>query len=123
MRFNELSAEDEPDCGHAKPLRVGTRKSITFDFRYNKALTKEHIETAETARQFYDAARYALEHKSWSALIDNLFSAAELLARSVLLSRSEAGFRKKTTHKTIKSRYNQWIQLGNLIASHRKVFN
>lgn len=120
MHFIELDDEDDPDCGHATLFRLGNRWSISFDFRYNKALSKKHI---ETAKQFYDAAQYSLEHKSWSAFIDNLFSAAELLARSVLLSHSEAEFREKTTHKTIKSRYNQWFKLGNLDASHRQAFN
>ena len=120
MKFVELSEEDDPDCGHATLLRIGNRWSITFDFRYNKALSRKHIEAAE---QFYGAAQYSLEHKGWSAFIDNLFSAAELLARSVLLSNPDPEFREKTSHKMIKSRYNQWFQLGDLDASHREAFN
>ena len=120
IRFINLSEEDDPDCGHVTLLRYGDRWSIAFDFRYNKALSKKHI---ETAKEFYDSARFSFRNKYWSVFVDNLFSAAELLARSVLLSAPDPKFREKATHKVIKSRYNQEYQLGNLDANHRAAFN
>lgn len=120
IRFVNLSEEDDPDCGHATLLRYGDRWSIAFDFRYNKALSKKHI---ETAKEFYDSARFSFKSKHWSAFVDSLFSAAELLAKSVLLSAPDPKFREKATHKVIKVRYNQEYQLGNLDDSYREAFN
>ena len=115
-----LGEEDDPNCGHVTLLRIGGRWSLAFDFRYNKVLSKQHIETAE---QFYEAAEFSFKQRNWSAFIDNLFSAAELSAKSILLSEPDPTFREKATHKTIKSRYNRWHQLGNLDTTHRETFN
>ncbi len=120
IRSIDLSEEDDPDCGHVTLLRYGDRWSIAFDFRYNKVLSKKHI---KNAKEFYDAARFSFEKKHWSPCVDNLFSAAELLAKSILLSAPDPEFREKATHKVIKSRYNQEYQLGNLEGRHRAAFN
>lgn len=72
---------------------------------------------------FYGSATFSFEKKHWSPFVDNLFSAAELLARSILLSAPDPEFREKATHKAIKSRYNHEYQLGNLDVSHRAAFN
>ena len=115
-----LTEEDDSDCGHATLLRIGGRWIIAFDFRYNKALSKCHIEAAE---QFYKAAEFSLNKKNWLSFIDNLFSAAELLAKSILLSMPDPKFRKKTTHKAIQNRYNRFANLGNVEAVYSKTFN
>jgi uncharacterized protein (UPF0332 family) len=115
-----LTEEDDPDCGHATLLRIGGRWIIAFDFRYNKSLSKRHIKTAE---QFYEATEFSLNQRNWSAFIDNLFSAAELLAKSILLSMPNPKFRKKATHKAIQARYNRFADLGNVEAVYRETFN
>jgi HEPN domain-containing protein len=120
IQFIDLSEEEDPNCGYATLLRYGDIWSIAFDFRYNKALSKKHI---ETAKEFYYSAKFSFEEKHWSPFIDNLFCAAELSAKSVLLSASDPEFREKATHKVIKSRYNQEYQSGNLDTSHRAAFN
>lgn len=115
-----LGGEDDPNCGHVTLLRINGRWSLAFDFRYNRILSKQHIETAE---QFYESAEFSFKQGNWSAFIDNLFSAAELSAKSILLSEPDPKFREKATHKAIKSKYNRWHQLGNLDTSHRETFN
>lgn len=117
-----LTEEDDPDCGHATLIRTGNsnRWEIAFDFRYNKALSKKHI---ETAKQFYEAAMFSFNQASWAPFIDNLFSAAELSAKSILLSMSGSEFRKKASHKAIQIRYNRFADLGNVEAIYSATFN
>jgi len=116
----KLTEENDPDCGHATLIRIGGRWTIVFDFRYNKALSKKHIETAE---QFYDAAEFSFNQNNWPPFVDNLFSAAELLVKSTLLSMSDHKFQKKATHRAIQIGYNKFADLGNVKAVYREIFN
>jgi len=94
---------------------------MSFDFVYNKGLSRRHIETAE---EFIATARTALEHGLLVAFVDNLFSAAELLAKAVLLCEfSDADFRRKATHKAIQSRFNRFAHLGNVHPEYVETFN
>ena len=115
-----LTKEDDPDCGHATLIRIADSWMIAFDFRYNKALSKKHI---ETAKQFYEAAEFSFDHGNWSPFIDNLFSATELIAKCVLLSMPDPKFRKKSSHKAIQIRFNRFASLGNVEAVYRETFN
>jgi uncharacterized protein (UPF0332 family) len=115
-----LSEGDDPDCGHATLVRVENRWIIAFDFRYNKALSKKHIETAQ---QFFESAEFSFKQKNWSPFIDNLFSAAELSVKAILLSMSDPKFRKKATHNAIQTRYNRFADLGNVEAVYKNTFN
>lgn len=116
-----LTDEDDPDCGHATILRLGDTWLLAFDFIYNKALAKKHI---ETAKEFIEAAEFSFSHKHWSAFADNLFSAAELLAKAELLAGwSDPAFREKTTHTAVRSRYNRFAHLGNVDPLHAKTYN
>lgn len=115
-----LTEEDDPDCGHATLVRIADSWTIAFDFRYNKALSKKHI---ETAKQFYEAAEFSYNHGNWSPFVDNLFSATELIAKCILLSMPDAKFRKKSSHKAIQIRFNRFANLGNVEAVYRETFN
>ena len=115
-----LTKEDDPDCGHATLIRIGDRWTIAFDFRYNTELSKKHIKVAE---EFCQAAEYSLSQKNWIAFIDNLFSATELLARSILLSIPDPKFRKKSTHTCIQIRYNRFADMGNVEKTSRETLN
>lgn len=116
-----LTEEDGLDCGHTTLLRIGDRWIIAFDFRYDKALSKKHIETAE---QFYESADFSFNRGNWSSYIDNLFSAAELSVKSILLSMMpDPKFRKKASHNSIRIKYNRFADLGNVEVNHRKTFN
>jgi len=115
-----LTEKDDPDCGHATLIRIAGRWTIAFDFRYNKALSKRHIETAD---EFCVSAEFCFSQKKWSPFVDNLFSAAELAAKSILLSMADPKFRKKARHKAIQIKYNRFADLGNVEAVYRDTFN
>ena len=115
-----LTEEDDPDCAHATLVRIGDRWVIAFDFRYNKALSRKHI---EASKQFFEAAKSSFYKRHWSPFIDNLFSAAELSVRAILLSMPEPKFRKKASHKAIQIKYNRFIDAGNPKAVYRETFN
>ena len=115
-----LTDEDDPDCGHAAIVKIGDRWIIAFDFHYNKALAKKHI---ETARQFYDSAAFSFKQKNYASCLDNLFSAAELASKAVLLLIPDPKFRKKTTHGGIQLRYNKFADLGNVEPKFREALN
>jgi uncharacterized protein (UPF0332 family) len=116
-----LMEDEDPDCGHATLLRLNDRWVLAFDFVYNKGLARKHLEAAS---QFVEAAEFSLERESWSAFVDNLFSAAELSAKATLLAlMSDARFREKATHKAVHSRYNRFVHLGNADLMYAEVFN
>lgn len=115
-----LSEEDDPDCGHATLVRIGNSWTIAFDFRYNKALSKKHIETAQ---QFFESAEFSFKKKNWSPFIDNLFSASELLVKAILFSKPDPKFMKKATHAAIQTRYNKFADLGNVKVEYKNTFN
>lgn len=116
-----LTNEDDPDSGHVTMLKFNGSWIMAFDFIYNKALAKK---TIETAKEFFEAAEFSLSRKNWSAFADNLFSAAELLAKATLLAAwSDPEFREKTNHPAIQSRYNRFASLGNVNPEHVLAFN
>jgi uncharacterized protein (UPF0332 family) len=115
-----LKDEDDPDAGHATFIQVGKRWCMAFDFRYNKGLSERHL---NDAREFLEAARHSQERSAWSAFVDNLFSAAELAARALLLVLPDREFRRKATHKAIHARFNRFANLGSVAPEGRAVFN
>lgn len=116
-----LTDEDDPDSGHVTMLKFNGSWIMAFDFVYNKALAKK---TIRTAKEFIEAAEYSFSHQNWSAFADNLFSAAELLAKATLLATwSDPEFREKTNHPAIHSRYNRFAHLGNINPVHAFTFN
>lgn len=116
----ELSEESESDCGHATLVRLNNHWTIAFDFRYNKGLSKKHLITAQ---QFLDAATFSFNQKNWSAFVDNLFSASELLAKATLLVFPDPQLVKKATHRSIQMKYNRFADLGNAKIEYKKTFN
>ena len=115
-----LTEEDDPDCGHATFFRIGNSWSVAFDFRYNKALSRKHI---ETAKQFFESAEFAINQKNLAPFIDNLFSVVELVAKSVLLSMPDPEFRRRATHRAVQMKYNRFANLGNVKPEYREAFN
>jgi uncharacterized protein (UPF0332 family) len=115
-----LLEEDAPDCGHATLMRIGNSWTLVFDFHYNKILSKKHIQTAQ---QFLEAAEFSLQAKNWAPLVDNLFSASELVAKATLLSIPDPEFRKKASHKSIHIKYNRFADLGNVKVDYKTTFN
>jgi len=115
-----LTEGDDPNCGHATLIRIADRWIITFDFRYNKALSRKHI---ETAKEFHESAEFSFNQKNWVSFIDNLFSAAELTAKSILLSMPDRKFSQKARHRDIQTKYNRFADLGNVTPVYRETLN
>jgi uncharacterized protein (UPF0332 family) len=108
--------EDYPDCGHATLIRIRERWTIAFDFRVNKPLARKHV---AAAHEFLRSAERCLKREEWHPFFDNLFSAAELSVRSILLTMQD----KTQTHKGVSIRFNRFADLGNVAPEHKKTFN
>ncbi len=115
-----LTEYDDPNCAHVTLVRIRNTWTIAFDFRYNKGLAQKHI---KTAKQFYETAEFSYQKENWAPLIDNLFSAAELAAKSMLLLMPGTGFTKKSRHRSIQFRFNKFADLGNVPEEFRVTLN
>jgi uncharacterized protein (UPF0332 family) len=115
-----LPAKEFPGCGHATFVKFGESWITAFDFRYNKDMSRQHL---DTATQFLAAAEYASQQEHWSSFVDNLFSAVELTAKATLLLMPDKRFREKASHKAIQLRYNRFADLGNVDPEHITAFN
>ena len=78
----ELTDEDS-NCAHITLLLFKNNWIISFDFRYNKDISREHI---EASKEFYESAKNNLEYERLRPFFENAFSSAELSAKSILLS-------------------------------------
>lgn len=118
--FFQLPDEEEPNFGHISLIRLGDSWYFGFDARYNKGLARKHL---SVAKQFYQSGKTMYQQKLWSPFIDNLFSAAELLAKSELLLMPDEKFAKRASHGTIKAKYNQFVNIGNADPEYAKALN
>ena len=88
---------------------------MSFDFRYNKALSTAHL---STAAQFLAAAQRAKDEQHWSVFIDTLCSASELIAKAFLLGTADQRILKARSHDAVKAQANWHRKLGNLADEH-----
>lgn len=120
LSYIKLTSEEDPDCGHVTIVTLNGRWFIGFDFRYNKGLATKHV---ETAKQFYEAAKSALDKNHSSACLENLFSAAELAAKAELLLMPDPRIKETSTHGGIQLQYNRYAELGNVEPELRTALN
>lgn len=97
-----LDEREDPDCAQAAIFRVGNKWILAFDIHYNRGLSRSHI---VAAREFFSAAESSLAQQAWSAFVDNLFSAAELVAKAVLLSVPDPKLRTKHRHGYVQTHF------------------
>jgi len=118
----KLGPDDSPDCGHIFLFRLSKGTFLYFDFRRNKALAREHI---QRAKEFHQVADYSLEQGRLAPFVDNLFNAAELSAKAVILVMYdyEPSIRVKAKHTAIQKRYNRFANLGNVMPEYKQTFN
>ena len=115
-----LTEDEDPNCGHVTMLHFDDRWHVFFDLIYNKGVSKEYV---EVAKQFLEVADHARTKQLWSAFVDNLFSAAELLAKATLLGVMDPGLRDCRKHGATHTRYNKWNHLGNVEPDCVHAFN
>jgi hypothetical protein len=113
--------EDDPNAGHATMLRAGDgRWRLFFDFRYNAQRVGELLRAAE---EFLAASEYARSCGHPRALMENLFAAAELMAKAELAMQPDERILEARKHKFIGSRINMWARLGNINQEFVDVLN
>ena len=108
---------DEIDAGHITIIRFQNNWFLGFDFRYNKSKARHHL---ETARQFTETAKFALEREYWNAFLVNAFSAAELLVKGTLMLMP---FPELKRHRSIQTRYCRYVDVGNAPPEFKTTFN
>jgi hypothetical protein len=112
--------EEYKDCGHITLIVVNGVMYLSFDAVYNKGVNQKLI---ATARQFYDTAAYALSKKQWSSFIDNLFSAAELAAKCIVLSSLIPDRKILDDHNLIQEGFTKFGKNGNVQKDLTKAFH
>jgi hypothetical protein len=110
----ELTDRD-PNAGHVTLLIHNGSWVGRFDLRYNASRSRDHL---STAREFLDAASVSLAKGHLRSMLDNLFSATELMAKGVLLLHDESMLSSKK-HCRVSTRFNQWGTSGTLIHALR----
>lgn len=116
----KLVDEIDQNCGYVIIIRIGNYWKSYFDFRYNKGLSRHHIETGD---EFLSIARHALMSEYWKPFVDNLYNAAELYLKAIFLTMRDEKMMKKATHKLIQLRLNQFSSLGNIEVGQKETFN
>ncbi|MFN2470094.1 MAG: HEPN domain-containing protein [Gaiellaceae bacterium] len=99
-----LLTEDDPNEGHITIVAHDGGWAIAFDFRRNATRIAEH---SEVARQFLETARWARRQDYARVVVDNLFSATELMAKGMLIWQPDRSLLHSKTHRYIKVRFNQ----------------
>jgi uncharacterized protein (UPF0332 family) len=101
--------EDDPNQAHVTLMRYGEgggKWFLSFDFRHNAA---RMAETARAAREFLDAASWAVESGRLRVAVDTLFSATELMAKGLLLALPGPRILRAKDHKVISSTFNRMM--------------
>jgi len=115
-----LTDDDDADCGHATYIRAGKGWVGQWDAIYNKGTARKHLERGD---EFLHVAEHAINNGKLAPCIDNLFSAAELIAKANLLLLFEFRMREKSSHKGVANRLNYQFHLGNIEQDRRDAFN
>ena len=120
-RISDLVLTDhDPNAGHLTMMLFKGRWILAFDFRYNASRVAA---TLDAAHEFLDVATYALDQHQMRAFADNLFSAAELVAKGVLLMDADKNLLKSKKHTFISSRFNLSGRWGHTDARYVKLLN
>lgn len=118
--FPSLCDEIDANAGHMTLMPKSSGWGISFDFIYNRAHANKHLELAE---EFLAVAKYALRHELFGSLVENLFAACELSAKSILLAHPDKALQGKIRHGMISARYNMQAKLGNVEQAHSAALN
>ena len=112
--------EEDPNSAHLTAIHCGGRWFISFDFRYNATLIKEHL---RVAKQFLAVANWGFNEGYLNAAVENLFACVELVAKSILLLSPDRRVIKSRKHNFIKTRFNLEYGRQFEVAEAVKLFN
>lgn len=127
VAFHELDglegfelATTELDCGHVTGLQMASgRWFLAFNFLRGRARAKDIVDRAE---QFLETAEFCIGRGLSGPAVDNLFSAAELLAKAYLIMHMSPAATRRT-HSSIASALNAEGRLRNVPADFVRLFN
>jgi HEPN domain-containing protein len=110
----------EANCGHFTLVFLGTGYFLTFDFRYNAGRIEQLLVRAE---EFLEAATSALRRKRYSAFVENLFAAVELLAKATLMIHPDERVLTNKKHDFVRTEINRYRKHGNIPAPFTRLLN
>lgn len=103
--------EKDSNYGHITLLLFKGHWIVSFDFRYNKKISQEHI---EASKEFFESAKENLKKRRLRPFFENAFASAELSAKSILLSIPNKEILKGKNHRNRISAFKNWADLGNV---------
>jgi uncharacterized protein (UPF0332 family) len=119
--INEVTlTADEPNCGHLTVMFQRAGYFLSFDFRYNAARIEQLMIRAQ---EFLSAASGSLRAKQYSAVVENLFAAVELLAKATLMIHPDERVLASTNHRFVHSEINRYRKQGNIPEQFAAVLN
>lgn len=118
---NVMLLEDhDPNAGHVTIIRVRDRWLLAFDFNYNAANVKAHLDGAD---EFLAVAAHAHTKKFVRPFAENLFAAAELTAKAQLMLRPDSRVLEVKSHGYVASQINLTAHHGNADREFVKALN
>lgn len=106
----ELEDDDRPNAGHLTMIRNGPGWFVTFDLRYNAARIAEHLAAID---EFLNGAQADLSERRMRGFVNDLFVAAELMAKARLLVHPDERLLGSKKHSFTISAYNLFARQGN----------
>jgi len=100
--------DEDPNCAHITLLSFKGKWIISFDFRYDKGLAKEHI---KASKEFYEGAIDNLKKKRLRPFYENCFASAELSTKAILMLYIDKKY--LDNHENKVKQMKKWVDLGN----------
>ncbi len=111
--------DEELDYGHWTAFFTGKRWIATFNFLNQRA---KCLDLLDKAQQFFESVLVAKSKSHPAVVVDNLFSACELISKAELVS-SQMLKLDTRTHSQIATQLNRWRKLGNIESAFVDLFN
>lgn len=109
--------DDDKNCAHITLLLFKNNWMMSFDFRYNKNIVKEHI---KASKEFYESAMDNVNKKRLRSFFECAFASAELSAKAILLILPDKNIIYGKDHEVRIKRFKNWTELGNAPEEYSK---
>jgi len=111
--------KNDPNVAHIMLVKLQNRWYFACDLIYNKKKVGNRF---ELSKQFLKTAENCMKDKSWGPMVDNLFSATELAAQSILLLHPYPGFSMRQDHDQTRKLFTAYAENGNIDIKFSKHF-